>query len=80
MSKKITLDVSDEIMDKCQRASEQIARLLPVAVSVPPLSLLQISMEAAFHKEDAVSIAKKFVKSLTKSDWPDADANPTRGN
>ena len=67
MSKPITIEISDEIMGKCERAAEQIGKLLPVAISVPPLSLLQISLEAAFYKEDAESIAKKFVKSLTKA-------------
>ena len=73
MSRKITLDVSDEIMDKCQRASDLIARQLPVPVSVPPLSLLQIGVEAAFHRESPSALAKKFVRSLTASDWSDAE-------
>ena len=68
MSKSITIDISDEIMDKCGQAAEQIGKSLPVAISVPPLSLLLISLEAAFYRESAESIAKKFIRSLTRSD------------
>ncbi|MDR0533097.1 MAG: hypothetical protein LBH01_03995 [Verrucomicrobiales bacterium] len=68
MSKQITIDVSDEIMGKCEQAAARIDKMLPVAIGVPPVSLLQISLETAFFRENAESIARKFVKSLTRAD------------
>jgi hypothetical protein len=73
MSKKITIAVSDEIMGKCGQAAASIDRKLPVAIGVSPVLLLQISLEAAFFREDAESIATKFVRSLARADLAKTD-------